>query len=251
MLRRLVLLTAAGLMAVLGLVTMGAAMPAGAKDPGPVLLPALSVKVQDSCTGARVKHLVVSAALPGGAPMSPTKLKMGTFVFQSLNPGTYLLSVSAPGYEALANDSGPGVEVTVNPGPPQLPPGTTITLGLTGVIQLVPISPPTACKDPRPIQMNALTGIVDNAATGTTKVKHLAVSITDPATGAEVNPGPIQKSGEFIQATLSPGTWDLAVAAPGYDGFTGVQVTINPGPPQDIGTITLGHELGILLPAVQ
>jgi hypothetical protein len=61
----------------------------------------------------------------------------------------------------------------------------------------------------------------------------------------------MQKSGEFIQATLSPGTWDLAVAAPGFNGLTGVPVTINPGTGQDIGTITLGNELGILPPAVQ
>jgi Carboxypeptidase regulatory-like domain len=228
----------------------GTTLPAGAVSPGPQQLPALSAKVLNSCTGAKVKHLVVSAADPGGAAISPTTTRMGNFVFQSLGPGTYLLSVSAPGYETLSNDSGPGVEVTINPGPPQVPPGTTITQGLTGVIQLAPLSPPPVCSGPGPTQVNALTGIVDSAATGK-KVKHLSVSITNPATGAEVNPGPIQRSGEFIQADLDPGTWDLAVAAPNYTGFSGVQVTVNPGPPQDIGTISLGTELGILLPAVQ
>jgi hypothetical protein len=246
--RRLALVTAAGLAAVLSAV--GTGLPAGAKDPGPGQLPALSVKVQNSCTGAKVKHLSVSVALPGEAPVSPTAAKTGGFVFQSLSPGTYLLSVSAPGYEALANDSGPGVDVTINPGPPQVPAGTTITQGLTGVIQLVPVGMPPSCVGPGPIQVNALTGIVDNAATGG-KVRHLSVSITNPATGGEVNPGPTQKSGKFIQADLASGTWDLAVAAPGYAGFGGVQVTINPGPPSHVGTITLGTELGILLPAVQ
>ena len=165
-------------------------------------------------------------------------------------PGTYLLSVSAPGYETLSNGSEPGVEVTINPGPPQVPPGITITQGLTGVIQLAPLSPPPVCSGPGPTQVNALTGIVDSAANAR-KVKHLSVSITNPATGAEISPGPIQKPGEFIQVDLDPGTWDLAVAAPDYTGFSGVQVTVNPGPPQDIGTISLGTELGILLPAVQ
>jgi hypothetical protein len=75
-------------------------------------------------------------------------------------------------------------------------------------------------------------------------VKHLWASITNPATG-EQPPGPTQKSGKFIEADLAPGTWDLALSAPGYTGFTGVQVTRDPGPQQDIGIITLGTELGI------
>lgn len=234
---------AAGVVAV-----TGSAIPAGAHNPGPQQLPALSLKVQDSCTGAKVKNLVVSAVLPGDAAMSPTTTKKGSFVFQSLDPGTYLLSVSAPRYEALSDGTHTGVEVTINPGPTQAPAGTTITQGLTGVIQLDPISTPPVCHDPGPVQVNALTGIVDNAATGA-KVKHLSVVITNPATGVR-DPGPIQKSGKFIEANLAPGTWALAVSAPGYVGFSGVEVTVNPGPTQDIGTITLGTELGLLLPAI-
>jgi hypothetical protein len=49
----------------------------------------------------------------------------------------------------------------------------------------------------------------------------------------------------------APGTWDLALSAPGQTGFTGVEITQGSGPQQDIATITLGTELGLLLPAVQ
>jgi Carboxypeptidase regulatory-like domain len=228
----------------------GSAVPVGAVNPGPTQLPALSVKVENSCTGTKVKNLVVSAVLPGGVRRSPTITKKGGFTFQSLAPGTYLLSVSAPGYEALSDGTNPGVEVTVNPGPPQVPAGTTITEGLIGIIDLDPMSPPPVCKDPGPVGVNALAGIVDSAATGA-KVKHLSVSITNAATGGEIQPGPIQKTGKFVDADLAAGTWALAVSAPGYVGFSGVEVTINPGPTQDIGTITLGTEVGVLLPAVQ
>jgi len=225
------------------------ALPAGATNPGPINLPALSVGVQESCTGAKIKHLEVTATLPGAPALAPTTTKTGSFVFQALTPGTYLLAVSAPGYEALSDGFEPGVQVTKDPGPIGVPAGTTITEGLVGVIQLVPVSPPPVCVNPGPPQVNALTGIVDDATTGK-KVKHLSATITDPATGGEVNPGPTNKTGGFVQQVLAPGTWLLGLTAPGYTGFSGVQVTKNPGPNGLVGTITLGTELGILLPAV-
>ena len=164
-------------MAALGLAlgaAVGTTVPAGAANPGPTQLPALSVSVQNYCTGGKVKHLSVSAQLPGGPVLSPTTTKTGHFVYQTLSEGTYLVSVAGPGYEALSDGTDPGVEVTINPGPTQMPAGTTITPGVTGVVQLLPTAG-SGCMGPGPIQVNALTGIVDNAATGA-KVKHLSAS---------------------------------------------------------------------------
>ena len=94
MTRRHALLATVGCIAALSVVA-GTPTPAGAKDPGPAQVPALSVKVQDACTGTKVKNLQVTAALPGTAALAPTTTVRGGFTFQSLATGTYLLSVSA------------------------------------------------------------------------------------------------------------------------------------------------------------
>ena len=87
---------------------------------------------------------------------------------------------------------------------------------------------PSVCRSPGPIGVPALTGFVNDAATGA-KVKHLSVSVVNPTTG-QADPGPMSKTGKFIDQNLGPGTWAMAVAAPGYSRFSGVLVTKNPGP---------------------
>jgi hypothetical protein len=64
--------------------------------------------------------------------------------------------------------------------------------------------------------------------------------------------------GEVVQLLLSAAagpltsTWSLSISAPGYEGLTGVQVTLSLEHGDAIGSMFLTNELGIaLLPAVQ
>lgn len=222
----------------------------GACSPPPptVRVPGLTGIVLDACTGAPVPNLAVAVTGDQGPVQEPTEVTLGHFTFGAANPGPSQLQVSAPGYAPLGDPATPGVAVTANPGPIQLPSPQRMAVGLTAVIYLSPSVVPADCGmadgSVRPAAVPALSGTVTDAATGA-PLGGLRVSVTDPATGAVTAPTG-GGTGWFSYATINPGPIQLQVSAPGHaslgDGSTpgtapGVTVTANPGP--------------IMLPAVQ
>jgi hypothetical protein len=112
-------------------VLVGVATPAHAINPGPINLPALVGTVRDGCTGVKVPNLSVTVTRDPGPAQSPDKLAAGHFVFKTINPGPQQLQVSAPGYAALGDPAVPGVTVTIDPGPVNLPSPEQMVIGLS------------------------------------------------------------------------------------------------------------------------
>ena len=238
--------------ALVSLVLLGAAAaPVAATQPGPIQLPAISGLVVDACTGLPITGgLDVTVVNDAGAvihPPSPNRL--GLFSFRTLDPGTYQLMVSAPGYAALgtgdpATGASPGVRVTVDPGPQQLPAGQSFSEGLVLAIGLVPELPPSPCRPPSP-NLPALAGRGTDTATGT-GLRGLSVGLS-PLVPVGIDPGPVQAPtfrpllGFFAFGATAPGSYLLLASAPGHEDLAtldpatgaatpGVQVTVDPGP---------------------
>jgi hypothetical protein len=250
MARRFAALVVASLLAGL-CVVLGTAIPAEAHSPRPTQLPALSAKIQDYCTHARVAGLVVSARVPGSLPIAATTITTGRFIFQTLVPNSYILNVSAPGYEALSDIDifHPGTALYIGPGPSGVPAGDTVISGLTARIYLMPVNPPPVCLGPRPLLVDGLYGKVTDANTGA-KIAALSVSLVNTVAPG---PGPTLRvvTGKFVAKKFPQGTWSLSVSAPGYSGFSGVTITQGPRYGSAVGFIALDTELAVLLPAVQ
>ena len=94
-------------------VLVGVAVPASAKQPGPIQVPALVGSVRDGCSGVKVANLSVSLTDPAsGAVSVPDVVSPGHFVYKNPGPGgspSEVLGVSAPGYDALGDAAAPGV----------------------------------------------------------------------------------------------------------------------------------------------
>ncbi len=252
--------------------------PAAARPPGPPSLPALAGFVTDACTGLPILGgLDVSVVGPdGGIAKPPNPNRLGLFSFPSLAPGTYQLLVSAPGYDPLGADPAtgglPGVMVAKPPGPPALPAGQSLSIGLILSIGLAPTVTPGTCKPPNP-NLPALAGRGIDAATGrglAGLVVGMAPLVIDPTTGASP-PGPPTLPafsplfGFFVFPALAPGDYLFSASAPGHlalgDDPTkppnpngpGVMVTSPPGPPSlPAGqSVSEGLVLSVVLPAVQ
>jgi len=234
-----VLVLAAG-----SLTAVGAATPAGAGKHA-TTTPALSVVVRDGCTGAAVGSLAVSAVLPNGAVVTPTTTSKGKFVFDTLTPGAYQLSVSSPGYRPLSDGSGPGSQLIIEPSPRQVP-GVTVTQGMDGMLLLLPAVVPPVCRPHGATIVPALTGTVRDARTGA-PIAHPAALLTDPSTGGQVTPGPVDSTGKFVEKVLGAGSWELALSAPGYAGFGNEQVVLGPRTIGS-GSLSLGVIIAVLLP---
>ena len=267
----------AALLAAVGLLVASVG-PAAARPPGPPILPALAGIVTDACTGLPILGgLDVSVVGPdGGLVKPPNPNRLGLFSFPSLVPGAYQLLVSAPGYSALgpnpATGGSPGVTVTRPPGPPNLPAGQSVSIGLVLAIGLAPTVTPGTCKPPNP-NLPALAGRGVDAATGrglAGLVVGMAPLVIDPTTGA-LPPGPpilpafSPLFGLFVFPALAPGDYLFSASAPGHlalgDDPTkppnpngpGVTVTMPPGPPNlPTGqSVSEGLVLSVALPAVQ
>lgn len=189
-----------------------------APPPPPVTVPGLTGTVLDACTGQPVPNLSVTVTGATGLIQAPTKVRAGHFAFGSLDPGPSHLDVSAPGYAPLGYPAAPGVTVTVDPGPAQLPSSQQMAVGLTTVAYLAPSAVPALCGmadgSVHPATVPALRGTVADAATGA-PLGDLSVSVTDPATGAVTGPTEVG-AGRFSFATIDPGTVNLRVSAPGH-----------------------------------
>ena len=261
--------------ALASLALLGAAVaPAAAKDPGPPQLPAISGLVVDACTGLPItgglEVTVVGADGAGIHPPSPNRL--GLFSFPTLDPGTYQLMVSAPGYGPLgtvdpATGASPGVPVLKDPGPSQLPAAESFSEGLVLAIGLLPETPPNPCRPPSP-NLPALAGRGTDAATGA-GLRGLTVGL-DPVVPVGRDPGPAQAPafrpllGFFAFGSTAPGSYLLLADAPGHASLAtldpatgaatpGVHVTKDPGPAQLPAGQFMAESLVVAfsLPAVQ
>jgi hypothetical protein len=84
---------------------------------------------------------------PPGPPSKPPNPNFGLFSYRTLAPGSYQLTIDAPGYTSLGADpaspggSSPGVTVMRPPGPPTLPAGQIVNQSLVVGVQLPPGPP--------------------------------------------------------------------------------------------------------------
>ena len=257
----------ATLVALVGVTALFAATvaPAAAQPPGPPALPVLSGLVTNACTGLPIARglavavaLIDPAAPVGSPPGPPTKPPnpnfFGLFSYPTLVPGgSYQLTVSAPGYTPLGADpaapaGSPGVMIQMPPGPPALPAGQELAIGLVLDVRLAPASPGGHCKPPNP-NLQALAGRVVDSTTGR-GVRGLDVGLAtiDPVAPIGSPPGPPNKPpnpnvlGFFSYPTVDPGPYQLTIDAPGYTslgadpaspagGSPGVTLEMPPGPP--------------------
>jgi len=192
--------------------------------------------VRDACTGVKVPNLSVTVTTNPGPIQVPDKIGVGHFTFVTVSPGPQQLQVSAPGYAPLGDAAAPGVTITRDPGPINLPAPQQMAVGMKTAIFLapnpLPASCPLAAKAHRPL--NALVGTVHDATTNA-KVPNLSVTVTR-------DPGPIQSpdkvaAGHFVYRDPGPisAPFVLQVSAPGYPALgdaaaPGVTITVNPGP---------------------
>ncbi len=252
--------------------------PAAALPPGPPVVPALTGFVTDACTGRPIlSGLDVSVVGPdGGILKPPNPNRRGLFSFPSLAPGAYQLLVSAPGYGALGGDpvtgGSPGVMVTQPPGPPTLPAGQSLSIGLVLRIGLAPLVTPGTCKPPNP-NLPSFAGRGVDAATGrglAGLVVEMAPLVIDPTTGA-LPPGPpilpafSPLFGFFVFPDLAPGDYLFSASSlrhtslgadptkPPNPNGPGILVTLPPGPPTlPAGqSVNEGLVISVSLPAVQ
>lgn len=279
----------AALVALVGVAALLAATVApvaASVNPGPSSVPALSGLVTNACTGLPVPGVTVGVSLidsasgqPGPVQHPPSPNLPALFSYPTLDPGTYQLTVSAPGYVPLGGGTpgtvggSQGVTLIVNPGPPGLPAGQSFASGLVLDIGLIRSYTSGPCHPPSP-NFPAVSGRAVDAATGmglTGLTVGLAPLVVDPATGM-VGPGPTQMPsfGPFLGlfAFKSPGPsgygFQFYASAPGYATLgmsnpgsaqgPGVTVMYNPGPidlPAGTGSVNLSVVVAIALPAVQ
>ena len=121
----------------------GVAGSAAAQPPGPPIIPALVVKVQDACTHKAVPAVQFSLTDATGLAVVASRTTASGMTFKTLAAGSYRLFVSAPGYDAFTDPSGLlGAPVGVDPGPFSGLNGA-LTTGLQLGIRLAPSVPPT------------------------------------------------------------------------------------------------------------
>jgi hypothetical protein len=233
---------------------LAAAGSAAALNPQP-LPPKIAGIVRDACTGLPVAGATVSLTSGDPAEGNPGPVQTGPFggfLIGNLVPGAYSFSVSAPGYDPVGVNPGPigtpGVDVTINPGPIQLPANEAVNETILASILIAPALPPDPCRDPGPIQVPSVSGVVRNGATGL-PIANARETLT-PTTG-EINPGPSQFNflGLFAWPTLEPGSYTLNIAAPRYVNPGPIQVTKDPGPVNfgDGSSVSLGTSFDIQL----
>ena len=248
----------ASIVALVGVMALLAATvaPAAAQPPGPPAVPALSGLVTNACTGLPITNgLSVAVAfidpatpvgIPPGPPIKPPNPNVGFFSYRTLVPGgSYQLTIDAPGYTSLGVVGAPGVTLIMPPGPPVLPAGQAIAIGLLLDIRLVPTRLPTSCRPPGPPTFPALAGRVTDSTTGA-GVPGLSVGVAmiDPTTGAPGSPEkpPNPNFGFFSYRTLVPDSYQLTIDAPGYAslgvvGAPGVMLIKPPTPNLPAGQI--------------
>ncbi len=210
-------------------------IPGVAVPPDPGQVPALLATVRDGCTNAKIANLSVSAQQQPATFRPPDTIARGMFAFASLPAGDVTLQVFAPGYNPLGNSTSPGVDVTIDPGPTNLPLPQRMSVGLVAHIFLTPNPLPPRC--PRatksPPHPNAFVGTVRH--TTNTNVSHLAVTVTPPTSPAQLPD--TTGTGRFVYKTLPAGTtsFTVQVSAPGVPSLgdptaPGVTITATPGP---------------------
>jgi hypothetical protein len=216
---------------VLVLLAVGLASSAGAKNPGPVGLPAVQATVKDQCTGANVPGFVASV-VAGGASVSPSKTTTSGFVYNALDAPQFVLQVSAPGYEPLGGAANPGVPLFKQPGPsgradrqpgPNGLPGGVLVL--TGMRAAVLLTPNGGCAAPRQAVVPAVMAKVIDRETGA-PLSGVAEMLGQDGT---VSLSKNFVNGAFAEKTLPCGAFGMNVSVAGH-------VTASPG--------TLLHELG-------
>ena len=122
-------------------------LPTSCRPPGPPTFPALAGRVTDSTTGAGVPGLSVGVAMidpttgaPGSLEKPPTP-NFGFFSYRTLDPGSYQLTIDAPGYTSLGVVGGaPGVTL-MKPPTPNLPAGQIVNESLVVAVQIPPGPP--------------------------------------------------------------------------------------------------------------
>lgn len=117
-------------------------LPTRCKPPGPPVFPALAGRVVDSATGRGVQGLTVRVATVDpatgvfGIPQKPPNPNFGFFSYRTLDPGTYQLTIDAPGYISLGVvGAGPGLTL-IKPPSPNLPVGQIVNESLVVAVQL-------------------------------------------------------------------------------------------------------------------
>ena len=224
------------------------ATPVLAAPPGPSELPAIVGFVRDACSGLPVAGAIATLSSGTGAvPPGPADFG-GAFVYPTLAPGSYVLAVTAPGYQPLGGrglpGTVPGLNVTIPPGPADR--SWQATLGLS--LRLIPLYPPDPCVPPGPSGLPALVGQVVSACNG---APILGATVTiPPGPGDKGGLPAVQRTGffgGFLYGSLPAGVHQLLVSAPGYQPLggagvpgvaPGIQVTIPPGP-NDFSAATL------------
>jgi len=259
----------AALVGVAGLLVSGVA---SGLNPQP-LPPRLLGVVRDACSGLPVAGATVTISpgpiqlpgTPGAANPGPVNTgPLGGFSIPGLTAGSYDLVVEADGYTPVGKNPGPAggpaegdpgpIQVTINPGPVNLPAGEAVNETLLASVLLAPSTPGANCTiNPGPVNLPALTGQVRNANTG---LPILGATETLTPTTGEKSPGPpgFGLFGLFAWGSLDPGGYQLNIAARRYVDPGPIQVTRDPGPvnyPDGAG-VAFGENLDIqLLPAVQ
>jgi hypothetical protein len=205
-------------------------------------VPTIQAVVWNACTNEPVTSgLTATLKTPAGGQRTGHGIG-DRFVFNNLAPGTYRMMVSANGVRPLADSAGPGVTITVDPGPTAVPAGDFVNYGLSFGITLWPPGP---CHHGVFAVPGALGTVRDSRTGGF--VSRLHCAFTD-RTGQNEGPCMTTSSG-FDQTNLSPQTWNFAVSGAGHPGVSTVKVQVPPVPLQKIGTVTQGIVLGIGLTA--
>jgi len=126
------------------LIVAGVTVPAGASTPT-VHVAAIAGSVRDACTGLPIANPAVTVTGEPGPTSLPSHVGLGTFTYKTLDPGptSLVLQVTAPGYTALGDPAAPGVKVTAEPGPVNLPSPQAITIGTRVAILLAQAPPAT------------------------------------------------------------------------------------------------------------
>ena len=233
---------------------------AAALNPQP-LPPKIAGIVRDACTGLPVAGATVNLTAGDPAEGNPGPIQtgpLGSFLIGNLIPGAYSFSVAAPGYDPIGKNPGPNgtpdtggseIDVTVNPGPIQLPAGEAVNETILASVLIAPAFPPAPCRNPGPQGIPALSGQIRDAASGL-PIFNAQETLT-PADPAEKDPGPpgLAAFGLFAWPTLDPGSYTLNLATPRYTNPGPIQVTKKPGPQGfgDGSSIAFGTNLDLQL----
>ncbi len=210
-------------------------------------VPTVQAVVWNACTNEPVTSgLAATLKSPAGGQRTGHLYGSDRFVLNNVAAGTYRMMVRANGVRPLADATGPGVTITVDPGPTGVPAGDFVNYGLSFGITLWPPGP---CHHHGVFAVGGAVGTIRDSRTGGF-VSHVHCAFTD-RTGQNEGPclaAPYTYSG-FVQANLTPQTWNFAVSATSHPGFSNVKVKVPPVPLQKIGTVTQGIVLGIGLKA--